>query len=916
MPVREPIRPSLFLAGSGELALRVRGREHDGRLIRLRSPKCTIGSAAGCTLRLRAAGVAPLHCWVLRGPAGTIVRRLHGQLTVNGGAQQEAALAPGDRLRLGAVELEVVECNQRPAAAAEMFAVPPADTAELQREVAAALEKIARLEGESRQGWQSSITAADRADQLRTALANAHQQLEDACRELTASQATMQRQTQELHTLEAALSNAEHAAAGHNDLVSRLQMEAAALHDEHNRCQTELTDLRAALGGALEERARLTAIALESEQKLSAQHELLQQRLAQRDAELSAIREQAAAEAGGMTVAMEQLRRTVDMSQNQGQVQCAKLEQQLAATQAELSANQQAAAQAQEAAAQAQRALACEQESLAAVRLQATERSAAWEQERAALLQQLEERQQALAVAATSAQEAADIGARCEQLQARLLSAQQDLSSAQEQMSAVTAAASAQEEVARQAAELAQGRQALEQQAAEVTQQRQSLEQRAAEQQDAALRLQERGQQLEQHTHELEENLRAAQAKLQEVDALRAALALDREALAERERQLAERERQLAECERKVAEREVQLAQPPSQSPLVTQPFAEIAEEAAASECDNSHELREQLAAAEAGRKQLAEQVENLELRCRELEEQRRSALAQAAAAYRDAEPAADEPAGSAEPDGRVEPEGGRPVNMTAAFPVAAPADPTPQNERLRDSDEVDSVLNRLVRSGVWREELAAAEPEASAAAPEPAAIESAPATASAAAEKPDDDSIDNYMDLLLKRVRGESATNAGGWKQNLPANATVAPSASVAASPAEVTPQASASVEEKYVPRTTAPEQTLGLSAMRDLANTTARAAIDTHIRKHTGRQAVGRLFTAILILAISGTVSIWARWTHSLPAGVAGGIGAALGLLGTLAALRRMLSVMRLNRPQTSEQPAAPANEPAAGS
>src|SRR5262245_53369681 len=105
-------RSTLLPADCGELALRVRGQEHDGRLIRIRSAKCTIGSAKGCTLRLVAAGVAPLHCWVLRGAEGTIVRRLHGPATLNGAAVVESALVPGDRLRLGSVELEVVGCNQ------------------------------------------------------------------------------------------------------------------------------------------------------------------------------------------------------------------------------------------------------------------------------------------------------------------------------------------------------------------------------------------------------------------------------------------------------------------------------------------------------------------------------------------------------------------------------------------------------------------------------------------------------------------------------------------------------------------------------------------------------------------------------------------------------------------------------------
>src|SRR5262245_25646306 len=87
-------------ANVGQLSLRVHGTSHDGRLIRIRSAKCTIGSTAGCTLRLRGAGVAPLACWVLRGKGGTVIRRLHGRATLNGGDFQEAPLARGDRLQI------------------------------------------------------------------------------------------------------------------------------------------------------------------------------------------------------------------------------------------------------------------------------------------------------------------------------------------------------------------------------------------------------------------------------------------------------------------------------------------------------------------------------------------------------------------------------------------------------------------------------------------------------------------------------------------------------------------------------------------------------------------------------------------------------------------------------------------------
>src|SRR5262245_17251987 len=186
----------------GPMKLRVHGPGHDGRVIQILSAKCSVGSAAGCTLRLRRAGVPPLSCWILRGPQGTVVRRLNGNLTLNGKVLEEGSLQAGDRVRLGGVELEVVECRQMQLEESRASRLPPppspAVLAEFESRLAAANEKISKLEGEARQGFQSSITAAERADQLRDALAAAHQQLEEACRELTASHETMNHQGKEL----------------------------------------------------------------------------------------------------------------------------------------------------------------------------------------------------------------------------------------------------------------------------------------------------------------------------------------------------------------------------------------------------------------------------------------------------------------------------------------------------------------------------------------------------------------------------------------------------------------------------------------------------------------------------------------------------------------------------------------------
>ena len=99
---------SLLGAVGEDLALRVCGGMLDGQVVRLTSQKCTVGSGPRCTLRLRHRGVLPLHCLILRGAQSTVVRCLSRQTRLNGRAFIDAPLAPGDRITLGPVELEVL----------------------------------------------------------------------------------------------------------------------------------------------------------------------------------------------------------------------------------------------------------------------------------------------------------------------------------------------------------------------------------------------------------------------------------------------------------------------------------------------------------------------------------------------------------------------------------------------------------------------------------------------------------------------------------------------------------------------------------------------------------------------------------------------------------------------------------------
>ena len=328
---------SRFLADPGKITLKVSGSgKEEARLVQIRSAKCTVGSAVGCTLRVRGAGVGPLACWILRGPAGAVVRRLHGPVTLNGGQFEESALKNGDRLRIGGVELEVVDCNQPTQQPVPLFLAPPppsVDTSELEAKLAEAMANVQRLEVESRQGFQSSIVAADRADQLRNALAAAHEQLEDTCRDLTAAQetivvqsGTMEAQTREIEAQKLEIDVIK------SEAIKLGDGKSAALVEEARRETAAAVKQCAATGAEL---AQVRNEMAKEQVRWDEERRQFELRLAQRAAEIEALRNVAGGQEGAMTVVFgrdgNQLDQRADL-----EAQLKKFEEQIAAKDGEI----------------------------------------------------------------------------------------------------------------------------------------------------------------------------------------------------------------------------------------------------------------------------------------------------------------------------------------------------------------------------------------------------------------------------------------------------------------------------------------------------------------------------------------------------------------------------------------------------
>jgi|GEM_PF-4526297 len=157
-----------------------------------------------------------------------------------------------------------------------------------------------------------------------------------------------------------------------------------------------------------------------------------------------------------------------------------------------------------------------------------------------------------------------------------------------------------------------------------------------------------------------------------------------------------------------------------------------------------------------------------------------------------------------------------------------------------------------------------------------------------------DEDSIEAYMSKLLKRVRGDSPEPA--WKPAAPTPAPVAEAKPVAAPVAKPKPLSEPVPASEYVPQRQAPEASVSLAAMREIANAASRVAIDTHAkRRHTERFA-HRLVKAAMALITTGGFAAWGFYGGGLWAWCGVALGVLLMCWWSAVSVWHMTRAMRL--------------------
>lgn len=919
----------------GDLKLRVQGGEHHGRILRISAAKCSVGSAPGCTLRLRGEGIEPLHCLILSGKNGTIVRRNSPRTYLNGGPFEDAALKPGDILRVGPVELAVVVCPQTarhdspsPVSAtveASYFEEAAKVEQRIAEEVSRAREQeqveqqrlaselcqmteqlsIAREELASEQIQEQIRAEQDRHQQERAELMGTQQELQgsvaqlqleiDAGRsELLAREQSVKNATDQLHQLETQLNNARQEA---EDRASQHGLEQQQSQETFSAARGELEASISRLTGQLQQReAELAAFHQrggEGEEILAKTLDDTRQALCelqvtqcQKEEQWNSYRGQLEEQLANLTSQLSE--RDRQLAQRNGELV------ELQNRSVQLDSANQIVKQLEENLAQAAVVHQAERENwlaekhsfesqlvdLQAVRSEEENCRNQLEIKCSSLEAQRSELEAQIALAQAAAHSREDLEGQLANLQIRL-----EQVAAQELAQLV-----AKEEAIRQYEEQVERWQSeahkWQLQAEETAGQVGSMEQRCA--------------QLELENGELRAATAAAglaEADRQDFEEIRSQLELQKTELADAQARFQEeqalhnqhliensaREEILARYETELREREtVWESARTEQSSLIEQRSQLIASQINQFEAEQAAFARQQAT--------IVQQMTTLEDRVLQLTSVNESRntnspfviprlndpellgdLERAEQPYvrarssRSSESSRREEASLLSSPQQVPTEDSAGEEMELIPDGSGAADPwnesaaeelTASQREVQEPEQENSVSapsldqsDEIVRpEGLadTRKEADNTDANSASQAPQPSDWK-----ASSAGNTEDDDSIEEYMNRLLNRVRGNDHAGNGTSTPH----PVVGPSSS-ASSPGEIG-ENSADPKE-YVPRVHVPEPPERLSLMRALANTAATSAIHAHAKKAHKREIKQRSFVAIL--SVTGTISLFA--------------------------------------------------------
>lgn len=865
------------------LRLTLRGGGCDGRTVTVRSETCVVGSGDDCNLRLGPS--APEYvCELIRRADETTVRSRCVSALLNGEAFDEAALRPGDRLSVGQIDivvedertsLEQARKARRTAARADARRSARWDGALLVGELRRLQQELRAATGRQASSAESRESEIEQesqlADSLRTLLQAERAETERLNERLAASYRDREELDRRAAELEEALRQASEqltAAADERDRLETEQRDADREQDDAKRA--EMDSLRGMLGDAQDEleqmrrvyEARLQrAEEIAEEQRLAAVTRAMaeaEERISAERSRLEELESQRFVAAESRSVALEE--QAKDLLARLGTLE-REAEERLAAA-VETATTETEIRVRSELAANAGADLASERARLEEEQSNFREMQRRWDEERAEY--------ERLAMEQT----------------ALIAEKQRELRDAYDRLAAAERAA----ELTNQT----QAEPASEQSYIDVDRQAWE-EEKAAFEELARSRMEE----LAEKTRLVEERLRAAaERQRQEIQQEREALAREREeALRDAPRRhgglgdYLESDGNSESDEEELAEPTFEATSDVEASPSWTENDAPSTEEPRRSDgfrffgdLSDLDEPVGEKTPSESDASDDRDSVDPVEAeRLRQIAEDRLARFAprpdrtdeeptaEIEDSYdRDEETSAEAPASGFLLRNFLDAD-----ESESAGSVDAYDDSPESSSSKRDEDRSGSVAELLARMGHTideSDELSAdlvedapsyapedrpfAPAFASRSFDEPEPVEPQPAFAATGGEQ-DEDSIDDYMQSLLRRVRGESAVQLTQPVQDVRRTTLLRAPEPEPEAPVEEVPVAPLT-ESEFTPRSEAPEQSDKLSAMRELAIESTRSAIFSSIVRRT----YGKTATAGALSAAAAIVGVLALW------------------------------------------------------
>ena len=864
-----PAKNSTLLgSAAGPLELRVTNAPLAGQIVQLHGSKCTIGSGRRCTLRLQARRVESVHCLIMRGENSTVIRRWSPNTRLNGAAFTDALLQPGDRLTIGPIVLEVVATGR----ALEESASTVTRLLETSAQLPTAEQAVSTESNAKEQAaLQARLTElADREELL-------SMQEEELLEKQLAWEAEQKEKQEEIDDLRHQLGNAQ-----------QRELDLPVLTEEHERLKAELAEKQKQLD---DQQVELRRAQDEFETKRLAQENALVQRRRELDEQADSLtleRERLSAEQEKHQAKQREAAEAFEAREAELNKLQLKLDQELKDSTGQGVALEEDLQLREEDLANAQSAWASER-SMWEITFQQTSdelkqteqeleaKRNQWEQEKEQTLANLSEQQEAL-----------------EQLRQTLQSKQDRLDAQQTEWNQTYAKQSA--ELEEQKADFADQTQTWEEQRASMASQAETNEESEAdaEADDTFEPIQAPESHADQKTEpstDLESAFHTPEEEASEESAFEPLSSIS-DSLSyltrENARENEEKKEHSLSVEEQAAEDHLgldnyEVTDEPTELEASAEHNAPVSE-SHAQETDEtesgtpeSEEMQQDSEAAERSRSKAEELLGKLTGTVSEPADE--------------VLPADEETAEQTEEE--AEEDDFEPVSSTFLYREETPEEEEHQEELAAEQDteseeeldfseptssspaENSGVMERLRAMTDWEEdEEESGQSEFRPATPFPAEPASKPmghsrssSSHSHTGDGEDEESIEDYMAKMMMRIRGVqgSATQAS---QAPPPAPVKKEKSSAEMKPSESAEQIEMEAKSKepqkpfeMAPRKAPVELTSNLAAMRELANVSAREAIDLSVRNRWSQAAFGKLSVAGVALLAAGILFYWTR-------------------------------------------------------